>query len=449
MKLDALTAISPIDGRNRKLLSPLCEYFSEFALIKYRVHVEILYLIELSKIGVVRRFKLKEINFLQTLVEKFDITDANRVKKIEQATNHDVKSVEYWIKEKLAQTTLKDVTEFVHFCLTSADINNLAYSLMITGALKNEYLLVLERLLLKLNNLSKKYKAVPMLARTHGQPASPTTMGKELVVFYHRLQTQIKLLPTLTGKLNGAVGNYNAHQLAFPQINWISFSKKFVKSLGLKPVLHTTQIESHDTLAQLFNVMTRINNILLDLDRDVWSYISLGYFKQKTKIGEVGSSTMPHKVNPINFESSEGNLGLANALFNHMANKLPISRFQRDLSDSTVMRNVGVALGHSILAIDSTYKGLGKLEINKPALVADLNDRPELLGEAIQVVLKREGVAMPYETLKQLTRGKKVSLDDLHVFIDKLEITKKVKLELKQLLPTTYLGLASKLVNLK
>ncbi|MBU0979108.1 MAG: adenylosuccinate lyase [Patescibacteria group bacterium] len=448
MNLNSLTAISPIDGRYRHELIGLSEYFSEWALIKYRIKVEVLYLIALSSTGVIRKLTAHQKKLLLDLVENFDVEDAKRVKQIEQKTNHDVKSVEYWIKEKLTKTPLVDLKEFVHFGLTSEDINNLAYDLMIVQALDREYLPELNQLLSVLGQMAKKYRSLPMMARTHGQPASPTTMGKELAVFYDRLKTQLELMPTLTGKLNGAVGNYNAHQLAFPKVNWLKFSQDFVGSLGLKPNLVTTQIEPHDVLAELFQVMTRINTILIGLDRDVWGYISLGYFKQSQKVGEVGSSTMPHKVNPINFESSEGNLGLANAILDHMANKLPISRFQRDLSDSTVLRNIGVAVGHSMLAYKSTRRGLGKLEINQSVMARDLDSHPELLAEAIQVVLRREGVNMPYETLKDLTRGKEISLADLHSFIDRFNISAKVKLELQQLTPAKYVGLASKIVSL-
>jgi len=447
LKLTPLTAISPIDGRNRHELMRLGNYFSELALIRYRVRIEALYFIALSNVGVFRQLKSREKKFLIGLAELFEESDAKRVKQIERQTNHDVKSVEYWMKEKLAETSLADLSEFIHFCLTSEDTNNLAYGLMVTEALDQEYMPELKQLVNILGKLVKQYRSIPMMARTHGQPASPTTMGKELAVFYERLQRQIVLMPTLTGKLNGAVGNYNAHQIACPKINWLKFSKEFIGSLGLKANLVTTQIEPHDVLAELFQTAVRINNILIGLDRDMWGYISLGYFKQNQKTREVGSSTMPHKVNPINFESSEGNLGLANAIFNHMANKLPISRFQRDLSDSTVLRNIGVALGHSILAYKSTRRGLEKLEVNESVMACELDCHAELLAEAIQVVLKREGVAMPYETLKKLTRGKKIVLDDLHIFIDQLSVSSRVKFKLKQLKPTDYLGLAKKIAD--
>jgi adenylosuccinate lyase len=448
MKLDALTAISPIDGRYRHVLESLDEYFSEYALIKNRVLIEIKYLDSLSKWGVLRKFTVQEKKVLMGLVDDFKLADARRVKQIESKTNHDVKSVEYWIKEKLAKTTLKDVLEFVHFGLTSEDVNNLAYHCMISGALEKEYLPTVHKVLSALKKMIELYKTVPMMSRTHGQPASPTTMGKELAVFYHRIQTQIKLLPKLTGKLNGAVGNYNAHHLAFPKINWFKFSREFIKELGLEPNLVTTQIEPHDSMAELFQVMVRVNNVLLDLNRDIWGYISWGYFKQLQVAGEVGSSTMPHKVNPINFESSEGNLGIANALLNHMANKLPISRFQRDLSDSTVFRNVGVAVSHSIFAFQSSLRGLKKLELNKEEVARDLDSHPELLAEGIQMVLRREGADLPYEALKKLTRGKKVTLEKLHTFIDELKVSSQVKQELKSLTPAKYIGLATKIVKL-
>ncbi len=445
MDFKPLTAISPIDGRYRKNLEELSDYFSEYALIKYRVKIEALYLIELAKIKAIRKLKAKEKKLLISIYEDFTIRDAGKVKAIEKKINHDLKSVEYLIKEKIAKTTLKDLTEFVHFGLTTWDVNNIAFSLMIQDCLLQQYFPTLGTLIKQISSLAKKYKNISMLSRTHGQPASPTTLGKEFAVFVSRLNKQIKTFPQLTGKLNGAVGNYNAHLIAFPKINWIKFSQNFIKSLGLKPNLITTQIENYDTLAETFQVMTRINNILIGLDRDMWTYISFDYLKQKLKEDEVGSSTMPHKVNPIDFENSEGNLGVANSLLNHLANKLTISRLQRDLSDSTVTRTHGVAFGHSILAFKNTLKGLSKIEANKGVVKADLENHPEVIAEAMQIILRREGVKMPYEALKKLTRGKKVTLAQLHQFIDNLKVSLKVKKELKKIKPENYIGLAERL----
>jgi len=448
MKLNLLTAISPIDGRYREKTEELDLYFSEFGLIRYRVKIEVLYLIELAKVGVVRKLTKQEKDFLISIFGKFGLDDAQRVKTIEKEINHDVKAVEYFVKEKINKTSLKDLSEFVHFGLTSEDITNLAYSLIIRDCLQEVYLPTLGLLIKKMSQLAHQHKSVAILARTHGQPASPTTMGKEIAVFVHRLKNQLKSLPQLTGKLNGAVGNYNAHLIAFPRINWLKFSKDFVKSLGLKPNLVTTQIENHDVWAQLFQGMIRINNILIDFDQDIWTYISLDYLKQKSLKKEVGSSTMPHKINPIDFENSEGNLGMANSLLSHLANKLPISRLQRDLSDSTVCRNIGVAFGHALLGFKSTSKGLGKVEVNQKVISQDLENHPEVIAEAIQVILRREGVKMPYEALKKLTRGKKITLSHLHQFIDQMEISDKIKKELKKITPENYIGLAEELTKI-
>lgn len=448
MKLDSLTAISPIDGRYRNKLEDLGLYLSELALIKYRVKIEALYLIELAKIGIIRRLGKKEKDFLVLLFENFKLVDAQRVKKIEKEINHDVKAVEYFIKQKISKTSLKDIKEFVHFALTSEDITNLAYSLMIKDFLQDIYFPTLKTLIKQISKLAGKYKNIAMLSRTHGQPASPTTMGKEWAVFAYRLKNQIKSFPKITGKLNGAVGNYNAHLIAFPKINWLKFSQKFIKNLGLEPSSITTQIENHDCRAEVFQTMVRVNNILIDLDQDIWIYISFDYLKQKTLEKEVGSSTMPHKINPIDFENSEGNLGVANSILNHLANKLPISRLQRDLSDSTACRNIGIGFAHTLLAFKNSLKGLSKIEINKRVIAQDLKNHSEVIAEAIQIILRREGAEMPYEKLKKLTRGKKVGLKDFHQFIDGLKISDKVKEELKKIRPDNYIGLAKRLTSL-
>lgn len=445
MKLDFLTAISPIDGRYRKKLEELSEYFSEFALIKYRVRVELVYLIKLAEVGVVRKLNNKEKKFINSLWQKFTLNDAQNVKQIEKIINHDVKAVEYFIKEKLSKNSLADIKEFVHFALTSEDTTNLAYSLAIQDCLQKIYQPTINSLIKQISELARKYKNIAMLAHTHGQPASPTTLGKELAIFVYRLRSQSKLFPQLTGKLNGAVGNYNAHFIAFPKIDWIKFSQNFIKSLNLQPNLITTQIENHDCWTELFHKLIRINNILIDFNRDMWTYISLDYLKQKVKEEEVGSSTMPHKINPIDFENSEGNLGVANSILDHLANKLPISRLQRDLSDSTVCRNIGTAFGLSLLAFKNTIKGLKKVEVQKEVIKKDLDNHPEIIAEAIQVILRREGIKMPYEALKKLTRGKKITLVDLDKFIDGLKISDKIKSELKKVRPENYLGLAEKL----
>lgn len=448
MKLNSLTAISPIDGRYREKLKELSLYFSEFALIKYRTKVEVLYLIKLSEFGVIRKLSKKEKAFLISIFEKFKISDGEKVKNIENKINHDVKAVEYFIKEKIKKTSLNDIKEFIHFALTSEDITNLAYSLAIKDFLKEVYYPPLNSLIKQVSKLAKRYKNIVMLSRTHGQPASPTTMGKELAVFVYRLKKQVASFPKLTGKLNGAVGNYNAHLAAFPNINWVKFSQNYIKSLGLIPNLITTQIENRDCWAQIFHVVVRVNNILLDFNRDIWSYISFEYLKQKTIKEEVGSSTMPHKVNPIDFENSEGNLGIANSILSHLANKLPVSRLQRDLSDSTASRNIGTAFAHCLLAFKSTLKGLDKIEINQKKIEQDLKNHPEVIAEAIQIILRREKVKMPYEALKKLTRGRKITLDDFHCFIDNLDISDKIKKELKKIRPENYVGLAEELVEI-
>lgn len=447
MKFDSLMSISPIDGRYREKLEELSGYFSEFALIKYRVKVEVLYLLELAEIKLIRKLDKKEKTFLISVFENFSLNDAKKVKKIEKIINHDVKAVEYFIKKKNSKTSLKDINEFVHFALTSEDVTNLAYSLMLGDCLQKIYFPNLDQIIKQVDKLAVKYGRAVMLGRTHGQSASATTMGKELAVFSHRLKNQVKTFPRLTGKLNGAVGNYNAHFVAFPRIDWLKFSRDFVEGLDLKPNLITTQIENHDCWAQLFQTMVRVNNVLLDFSKDIWIYISFDYLKQKTTVQEVGSSTMPHKINPIDFENSEGNLGIANGILCHLANKLPISRLQRDLSDSTVCRNFGVAFGHTLLAFKSFLKGLSKISLNQKKIAQDLKDHPEVISEAIQVVLRREGIKMPYEELKKLTRGKKITLADIYKFIDGLSISAVLKQELKKIKPENYFGLADKLAS--
>ena len=443
-----LTNISPIDGRYYSKIKELSKYFSEYALIKYRLKIEALYLIELSNIKITRSLKPKEKIILNNLWKKFTLEDASLIKDIEKQTNHDVKAVEYFINKKLAETSLKNIIPFVHFAITSEDVSNLAFSLMIKDCLDDIYYPRLNDLIDNIGSLAKKYKSAVIMSRTHGQPASPTTMGKELAVFVYRLNKQKAAFPKkLSGKLAGAVGNYNAHTISYPKINWIKFSNQFISSLGLEPWLVVTQIEPHDRWAEVFHSMIRINNILLDFCKDVWLYITLDYLIQTPKKGEVGSSTMPHKVNPIDFENAEGNLGLSNALFNHFVEKLSISRLQRDLSDSTVMRNIGVSFAHTLIALRSIEKGLNKLSLNKQQLKKDLNSNLELLAEPIQTILRRENYPSAYEALKELTRGKKLTLKKLTLFIDKLKLSAKVKKELKDLTVEKYIGLAEKLTE--
>ncbi|MFH0875303.1 MAG: adenylosuccinate lyase [archaeon] len=431
--MEELYAISPIDGRYYGKLQQLSQYFSEFALIKKRLYVELLYLRELGK-G----------DFIE-VYDKFSLDDAQKIKEIEKTTNHDVKAVEYYIKEKVP----KDIKEFVHYGLTSEDINNLSYSLLVKEFIETTYTSKLQELLTILEKISVENRAVAMLAHTHGQPASPTTMGKEFFIFYNRLKDQFSKLQNikLRGKLNGASGNYNALVVAEPQKDWIEFSKKFINKLGLEPNLYTTQIEPNDTLVELFHCIKRINNIVLDLDIDIWLYISMDYFKIRKKEGEVGSSTMPHKVNPIDFENSEGNIKLANSQFDCFES-LQVSRLQRDLSNSTIMRNIGVAFSHSILAYDSVLNGLGKLIPNPEKIESDLESHPEVLSEAVQTVLRKYGEDQAYERMKSMCRGNLVTLNDLHDFIDSLKIPAKDKKRLKDLRPKDYIGLANDLVKI-
>ena len=448
-----LLALSPLDGRYHKQLTPLTAYCSEAALIRYRVRVEIEWLIALaqdSALGEIRPFSAAAVGDLRRAAEAFNETDAARVKEIESRTNHDVKALEYWLRERFAgHAEVAAAAEFIHFACTSEDINNLAYALMLGDAREKVMLPALDEIIDRLRGMAHQLADVPMLARTHGQAATPTTMGKEMANVVHRLErarTRIAAV-SLTGKINGAVGNYNAHRAAYPAFDWEGFARNFVEALHLEFNPYTTQIEPHDALAELFDACARVNTILIDLDRDIWGYVSLGYFKQRVVAGEVGSSTMPHKVNPIDFENSEGNLGLANALLRHLAEKLPLSRWQRDLTDSTVLRNVGVALGYSLLGFASCLKGLNKLEANPAALRADLEATWEVLGEAVQTVMRRYGLPEPYEQLKELTRGKGITGESLRQFIGQLAIPEAERQRLLVLAPWTYIGTASELAK--
>jgi len=443
MELTALTSISAIDGRYRKQVHHLDEYFSEYGLMKYRVQVEIEYLLFLEK---KKFFKLsgKAIKHLQKLAEDFGPEDAQEIKQIEFTTNHDVKAVEYFLKNELEKTGSSTAKEWVHFGLTSQDINNTAIPLSWKHAIEYEYLPALLNLNTELKILANNWKDIPMLAHTHGQPASPTRLGKEIMVFVERITNQIEQFIGIpfTGKFGGATGNFNAHHVAYPKTDWIKFANEFLQQLGLNRQQHTTQIEHYDNLAAHFDCMKRINNILIDFSRDIWSYVSMEYFKQKTKKGEVGSSAMPHKVNPIDFENAEGNLGLANAIFEHLAAKLPVSRLQRDLTDSTVLRNIGVPFAHTMIAFRSIEKGLGKLLINDSKIHEDLENNWAVVAEAIQTILRRENYPNPYEALKDLTRGNnKIDKKAIQQFIDGLKIKDEIKKELKKITPQNYTGI--------
>ncbi len=446
MELTALTAISPVDGRYGSKVSVFRSIFSEYGLIRNRVTVEIRWLQKLAAhpaITEVPAFSAEANTFLDKLVSEFSLADAERIKEIERTTNHDVKAVEYLIKEKIADVPeLHAVTEFVHFACTSEDINNLSHALMLREGLDHGLLPGMEKVVDKLAELAREHAEQPMLSRTHGQTASPTTVGKELANVVYRLRRQLLQIREveIMGKINGAVGNYNAHLSAYPDVDWAANAEEFVESLGLDWNPYTTQIEPHDYIAELYDAIARFNTILIDLDRDIWGYISLGYFKQKTVAGEIGSSTMPHKVNPIDFENSEGNLGIANAIFGHLSAKLPISRWQRDLTDSTVLRNLGVGFAHSLIAYEASLKGLGKLEINPARLNEDLNNAWEVLAEPIQTVMRRYNIEKPYEKLKDLTRGKTMSPEVIKNFVETLEIPEQAKAELRALTPGTYIG---------
>lgn len=446
MDLNTLTAISPIDGRYRRKVAELAPYFSEFGLIKYRVLVEIEYLIAMVENGVspLADFPKDRFEELRNIYRNFTEENAQEIKNTEKTTNHDVKAVEYFVKAQMESKGLDKYLEFVHFGLTSQDINNTAVPLSMKLAVTEVYLPELRKVIDQLDAFAEEWKDIPMLAKTHGQPASPTRLGKEMLVFSERLKIQMEQLKSVpfSAKFGGATGNMNAHKVAFPQNDWVSFANNFVSEhLGLTRSQTTTQIEHYDNLAALFDAMKRINSILIDLDRDMWTYISMEYFKQKLKEGEVGSSAMPHKVNPIDFENSEGNLGISSAILEHLAAKLPVSRLQRDLTDSTVLRNVGVPLGHAVIGLKSTMAGLSKLLLNKTALENDLENNWAVVAEAIQTVLRREGFPKPYEALKGLTRkNEKVTQDTVHAFVDTLDVSDGIKSELKAITPHNYTG---------
>ncbi len=453
MELTPLNALSPLDGRYQSKVDPLRAYFSEYALIKHRALVEVEWLKALAalpEIEEVKPFSQETIKELDNAIANFGEADASQVKAIEARTNHDVKALEYWLKEKFdSNPEIKKASEFIHFACTSEDINNLSHALMLKGARNDVMLPFLNNLIVRMTELAQQLADQPMLARTHGQTASPTTMGKEFANVVYRLQRQQKQLVAneILGKINGAVGNFNAHLSAYPNVDWEKFAKQFVENLGLTYNPMTIQIEPHDYMAELYDNLARINTILIDINRDIWGYVSVGYFKQKLKPGEVGSSTMPHKVNPIDFENSEGNLGLANAILRHLAEKLPISRWQRDLTDSTVLRNMGVAFGYTLLGYDSCLRGLNKLEINQVKLADDLDNSWEVLAEPIQTVMRRYGYENPYDKLKEYTRGKAISKESLQSLIAELKIPAEAKQYLMDLTPATYIGKATALVK--
>ena len=445
MDSHSLLAVSPIDGRYARQTEPLREYFSEYALIRYRVRIEIEYFIALCEIPLpqLADFDKEKFGFLRDIYRNMTPEDAAKVKDIEKVTNHDVKAVEYFIKDRFKEAGLSNWSEFIHFGLTSQDINNTSIPLSFKEAVQDCYLPLLNEVLGTIEGMAQEWKDIPMLAKTHGQPASPTRVGKEMKVFVVRLQEQIRQFNLLTypAKFGGATGNMNAHKVAYPQIDWIGFGNEFVASLGLKRSFPTTQIEHYDNLAALFDCLRRINTILIDFSRDIWTYISMEYFRQKVKAGEVGSSAMPHKVNPIDFENAEGNLGVANAIYDHLSIKLPVSRLQRDLTDSTVLRNIGVPVAHSVIALNSLKKGLGKLILNESAIRADLDRNWAVVAEAIQTILRRENYPNPYETLKALTRtGAGINHEVIADFIETLDVSESVKEELRAISPATYTG---------
>ncbi len=454
MELSALTAVSPVDGRYGSKTISLRSIFSEYGLLKYRTVVEVRWLQKLAatqSIAEVAALSAEANQFLDNIAANFSEEDAMRIKDIERTTNHDVKAVEYFLKEKVADfPELHAINEFIHFACTSEDINNTSHALMLKEARDTVILPEIRNVIDAIKALANEYRDIPLLSRTHGQPASPSTMGKEMANVAYRMERQYKQIENveILAKINGAVGNYNAHLSAYPDVDWHAFSEEFItESLGVNWNPYTTQIEPHDYIAELFDAIARFNTILLDFDRDVWGYIALGHFKQKTIAGEIGSSTMPHKVNPIDFENSEGNLGLANAIFSHLAQKLPVSRWQRDLTDSTVLRNLGVGCGYAIIAYTSTLKGISKLEINRAALEAELDKNWEVLAEPVQTVMRRYGIEKPYEKLKELTRGKRVDGEGMRAFIDGLEIPADEKTRLKEMTPANYIGQAIELTD--
>ncbi|MCL2900099.1 adenylosuccinate lyase [Brenneria tiliae] len=453
MELSSLTAVSPVDGRYGDKVSTLRAIFSEFGLLKFRVQVEVRWLQKLAACAEIREvpaFDADANAFLDRIVAEFDEQDAERIKTIERTTNHDVKAVEYFLKEKVASVpALHAVNEFIHFACTSEDINNLSHALMLDTARREVILPHWRKIIDALADLAQLYRDIPLLSRTHGQPATPSTIGKEFANVTYRMERQYRQLQQveILGKINGAVGNYNAHIAAYPDVDWHRFSESFVNSLGIVWNPYTTQIEPHDYIAELFDCIARFNTILIDFDRDIWGYIALNHFKQRTIAGEIGSSTMPHKVNPIDFENSEGNLGLANAVLGHLAGKLPISRWQRDLTDSTVLRNLGVGIGYALIAYQATLKGISKLEVNRDHLSDELDHNWEVLAEPIQTVMRRYGIEKPYEKLKELTRGKRVDAAGIQVFIDGLDLPEAEKTRLKALTPANYIGRAIKMVD--
>ncbi|CQH48431.1 adenylosuccinate lyase [Yersinia enterocolitica] len=453
MELSSLTAVSPIDGRYGDKVSALRPIFSEFGLLKFRVQVEVRWLQKLAACAEIKEVPAFDANanaYLDKIVQEFNEQDAQRIKTIERTTNHDVKAVEYFLKEKVASVpALHAVSEFIHFACTSEDINNLSHALMLQTARQDVILPEWRKIIDSIKALAHQYRDLPLLSRTHGQPATPSTIGKELANVAYRMERQFRQLSQveILGKINGAVGNYNAHIVAYPEVDWHQFSESFVTSLGINWNPYTTQIEPHDYIAELFDCVARFNTILIDLDRDIWGYIALNHFKQKTIAGEIGSSTMPHKVNPIDFENSEGNLGLSNAVLGHLASKLPVSRWQRDLTDSTVLRNLGVGLGYALIAYQATMKGISKLEVNEAHLLEELDHNWEVLAEPIQTVMRRYGIEKPYEKLKELTRGKRVDAAGMQAFIDSLALPEAEKTRLKAMTPANYIGRATTMVD--
>ncbi|MEM6159661.1 adenylosuccinate lyase [Erwinia sp. P6884] len=453
MELSSLTAVSPVDGRYGDKVSPLRGIFSEYGLLKFRVEVEVRWLQKLAACAEIREvpaFDADANAYLDAIVVNFSEEDAARIKTIERTTNHDVKAVEYFLKEKVEPVAaLHAVSEFIHFACTSEDINNLSHALMLETARRDVILPYWTKIIAAVKDLAVQYRDIPLLSRTHGQPATPSTLGKEMANVAYRFERQLRQLERIEilGKINGAVGNYNAHIAAYPEVDWHALSESFVTSLGITWNPYTTQIEPHDYIAELFDCMARFNTILIDFDRDIWGYIALNHFKQKTIAGEIGSSTMPHKVNPIDFENSEGNLGLANAMMQHLASKLPVSRWQRDLTDSTVLRNLGVGIGYALIAYQATLKGVAKLEVNRDRLLDELDHNWEVLAEPVQTVMRRYGIEKPYEKLKELTRGKRVDAAGMKAFIDGLALPEEEKTRLKQMTPANYLGRAVQMVD--